>query len=34
MLSIDLTPTSTPWNKAATAYLNAVNFPHNHHRLR
>ena len=33
-LSIDLTPNFHTRNKAATAYLNAVNFPHNHHKLR
>jgi hypothetical protein len=33
-LGIDLTPNFHTRNKAASAYLDAVNFAHNHHKLR
>lgn len=33
-LSIDLTPNFHMRNKGASAYLDAVNFAHNHHKLR
>jgi hypothetical protein len=33
-LSIDLTPNFHTRNKSASAYLDAVNFVHNHHKLR
>lgn len=33
-LTIDLTPNFHTRNKAAAAYLDAVNFAHNHHKLR
>lgn len=33
-LSIDLTPNFHTRNKSASAYLDAVNFSHNHHKLR
>lgn len=33
-LSIDLTPNFHTRNKGASAYLDAVNFAHNHHKLR
>lgn len=33
-LTIDLTPNFHTRNKAASAYLDAVNFAHNHHKLR
>ena len=33
-LSIDLTPNFHTRNKSASAYLDAVNFAHNHHKLR
>jgi hypothetical protein len=34
MLSIDLTPNFHTRNKSASAYLDAVNLAHNHHKLR
>jgi hypothetical protein len=34
MLTVDLTPNFHTRNKAAAAYLDAVNFAHNHHKLR
>jgi len=33
-LAIDLTPNFHTRNKSASAYLDAVNFAHNHHKLR
>jgi hypothetical protein len=33
-LAVDLTPNFHTRNKAASAYLDAVNFAHNHHKLR
>jgi hypothetical protein len=33
-LTIDLTPNFHTRNKSASAYLDAVNFGHNHHKLR
>jgi hypothetical protein len=33
-LTIDLTPNFHTRNKSASAYLDAVNFAHNHHKLR
>lgn len=33
-LYVDLTPNFHTRNKAASAYLDAVNFAHNHHKLR
>jgi hypothetical protein len=33
-LGIDLTPNFHTRNKGASAYLDAVNFAHNHHKLR
>jgi hypothetical protein len=33
-LTIDLTPNFHTRNKSASAYLDAVNFTHNHHKLR
>jgi hypothetical protein len=33
-LHIDLTPNFHTRNKSASAYLDAVNFAHNHHKLR
>ena len=33
-LGIDLTPNFHTRNKSASAYLDAVNFAHNHHKLR
>lgn len=33
-VTIDLTPNFHTRNKAASAYLDAVNFAHNHHKLR
>ena len=33
-LGIDLTPNFHTRNKAASAFLDAVNFAHNHHKLR
>ena len=33
-LTIDLTPNFHTRNKGAAAYLDAVNFAHNHHKLR
>lgn len=33
-LTIDLTPNFHTRNKGASAYLDAVNFAHNHHKLR
>ena len=33
-LTVDLTPNFHTRNKGASAYLDAVNFAHNHHKLR
>jgi len=33
-LTVDLTPNFHTRNKSASAYLDAVNFAHNHHKLR